>query len=160
MPIYEYRCGKCGRVLSFLVRSIAAHKPPACPKCGHPKMSRAISRFSPVTGAKAAAAPDAVAPAAADDMGGAPPGGAEVPGGDDMPDLSMLDGVDEKDPRSMGRALRQMAGQTGEPLDEEMEEVVRRLESGEDPDAIDEKLGGPGGDDSASGPADDTLYDA
>jgi putative FmdB family regulatory protein len=156
MPIYEYRCGKCGKLASFLVRNVATHHAPACPKCGHPKMVKALSRFIAARKGKtsAAAAEVAAAPAGAADMG-APPGGAEE---GPMPDMSAFDGIDENDPRSMGRALRQMAGQSGENLDPEMEEVVRRLEGGEDPESIDDKMGdvmggGPGG------ASDDTLYE-
>jgi len=48
MPIYEYECEKCRRVLNFLVRNAKVHKPPACPKCGHKKMHRVLSRFAAV----------------------------------------------------------------------------------------------------------------
>ena len=151
MPIYEYQCAKCGRVSNFLVRNIAAHQPPACPKCGHPQMTRAVSRFAAPKGGAKSPAPDASAPPA---ESAAPPGSAP-PG---MPDLS---GVDENDPRAMGRMMRQMAAESGEPLPQEMDEVVRRLESGEDPEKIEEKLGEEfGGESEGGGGSDDTLYDA
>ena len=51
-------------------------------------------------------------------------------------------GVDENDPRAMGRMMRRMAEATGEKIDGEMEEVVRKLEEGADPDALEEQLGG------------------
>ena len=158
MPIYEYGCPKCGETSSFLVRNTQTHRPPACPHCGGGKLRRAISRFSATGGKKTAPPADAGAPAA--------PGAPGAPEGDGpMPDLagmeSMLGGLDENDPRSMGRMMRQLAGQSGEQLDPEMDEVVRRLEAGEDPEKIEEKMGdalgegGPGG----AGGGDDTLYD-
>jgi len=70
--------------------------------------------------------------------------------------------VDENDPRAMGRMMRRMAELTGEKIDGEMEEVVRKLEEGADPDSLEEQLGGgeagendlPGGDEpSAPGAA-------
>jgi hypothetical protein len=75
----------------------------------------------------------------------------------DMPDLS---GLDEEDPRSLGRFIREAAEQTGEELDPEMEEVCGRLEAGEDPEKIEEELGdaldeGMGG----GGGGGDELYD-
>lgn len=167
MPIYEYACAACGKVSSFLVRNVAEHKKPACPHCGRKRMSRAISRVAVVGGKKGAKADRA--PAADADrgpsgggMGGPPPGGPDD--GGPMPDMaemeSMLGGVDEIDPRSIGRAMRKMAETSGEPIDGEMEEVVRRLESGEDPEKIEEKmgdaLGGPGGPGGGGG---DDLYD-
>jgi putative FmdB family regulatory protein len=158
MPIYEYQCAKCGRVSNFLVRSIATHQPPACPKCGHSKMSRLLSRFTLGRAAPAAAAGAAAEDAGAPPGSGAPPPGAPPGGEPDLPGGDFLDGIDENDPRAMGRALRQMAQEAGEPIDAEMDEVVRRLESGEDPESIEDKmgdaLGGPG-----EGGSDDTLYD-
>lgn len=62
--------------------------------------------------------------------------------------------VDENDPRAMGRMMRKMAELSGEKIDGEMEEVVRKLEEGADPDSLEEQLGGggePGGDDPYGG---------
>jgi hypothetical protein len=50
-------------------------------------------------------------------------------------------GVDENDPRAMGRMMRRMADLTGETLGGEMEEVVRKLEEGADPDSLEDGLG-------------------
>ncbi|MSQ41109.1 MAG: zinc ribbon domain-containing protein [Dehalococcoidia bacterium] len=45
MPIYEYRCGACGRVSSVFFRSIGAvTAPSACPHCSAAGMERIISR--------------------------------------------------------------------------------------------------------------------
>jgi len=155
MPIYEYVCEKCGRVSSFLVRNTSAHRTPTCPRCGAGAMRRAISRFAAVGGSRKDAGESEAGDAA--DTAGAPPGGAGGPEPDLSDMESLLDGVDENDPRSMGRAMRRLAEQTGEPLDEEMDEVVRRLESGEDPDKIEERMGDVGGEADAAGS--DDLYD-
>ena len=54
--------------------------------------------------------------------------------------------VDENDPRAMARMMRRMSELTGEKIDGEMEEVVRKLEEGADPDSLEEQLGsGPEG---------------
>ena len=50
--------------------------------------------------------------------------------------------VDENDPRAMGRMMRRMADLTGERMDGEMEEVVRKLEEGADPDSLEGQMGG------------------
>jgi hypothetical protein len=42
----------------------------------------------------------------------------------------------------MGRMMRRMAELTGEKIDGQMEEMVRKLEEGADPDALEEQLGG------------------
>ena len=96
-----------------------------------------------------------------------------APGGDDMPDLSpgqeremmrlmsQIEGMDENDPKQMGTLMRKMSEITGEGLDPEMEEAVRRLEAGEDPDKIEEDLGdlGMGDGGGMGGPTyDDGMY--
>lgn len=161
MPIYEYRCEKCGRVSSFLVRNIAAHQTPKCPHCGAGAMRRAVSRFAALRGSARSSASESEA-----ETDSSPPADTGLDenetgeGNRPEPDLdemeSLLEGVDENDPRSMGRAMRRLAEQTGEPLDEEMEEVVRRLEEGEDPEKIEEKMGGAGETEAGGG---DELYD-
>src|SRR5204862_2826197 len=60
--------------------------------------------------------------------------------------------VDENDPRAMARMMRRMSELTGEKIDGEMEEVVRKLEEGADPESLEEQLGGDGG-----GPAGEPL---
>ncbi|MBP7275894.1 MAG: zinc ribbon domain-containing protein [Kiritimatiellae bacterium] len=164
MPIYEYACVKCGRTSSFLVRNTAAHETPACPHCKSKRMKRALSRFSAVatrkSGGRSAAPADDTAAGSGTEGPPMPGGGAEGP----MPDMaemeSMMSGMDENDPRSMGRMMRKLSEQTGEPLDGEMEEVVRRLESGEDPEKIEEQMGDVMGEgDGGGGGSGDELYD-
>lgn len=162
MPIYEYRCAACGRVLSFLVRSIAGHKPPACPKCGHARMERVLSRFAAIKGGKSSPAEPSALNHPPSSL--PPPGG----GGDLPPGMERLlaeaEGMDQTDPRAMGWFMRKLAAASGEPMPEELSAVVRRLEAGEDPEKIEERMddglgdeaGGPG----ARGGGDDTLYEA
>ncbi len=131
MPIYEYQCRKCRKTSNFLVRNPKKHKPPACPKCGHSKMERLLSRF---------AAPSRGAP-----------GRANQP---DRPDLP------EDDPRAMGRMMRKLAEESGEEIPSEMDDVVQRLESGEDPEKIEEDMGDELGEGGAGGGDDDKLYES
>ena len=55
--------------------------------------------------------------------------------------MADADGIDESDPRQLGRLMRRMGQITGEGFDPEMESAVRRLESGEDPEKIEEDMG-------------------
>jgi putative FmdB family regulatory protein len=50
MPIYEYRCTKCGHAFSESM-PIAEHgrRQPACPKCGARAAQPVISAFYPKT---------------------------------------------------------------------------------------------------------------
>ena len=43
MPIYEYRCDSCGKVVEILQRSHTHKRPPVCPDCGSTEMQRMIS---------------------------------------------------------------------------------------------------------------------
>jgi hypothetical protein len=54
-----------------------------------------------------------------------------------------LSRVDENDPRAMGRMMRRMAELSGERMDGTMEEVVRKLEEGADPESLEAQLGEP-----------------
>ena len=86
-----------------------------------------------------------------DEPSGAAPAGS-AGGGDPADDARMeaamgamekeFASVDENDPRAMGRMMRRMAEMTGEKIEGEMEEVVRKLEEGADPDSLEEQLGG------------------
>jgi Flp pilus assembly protein TadB len=51
-----------------------------------------------------------------------------------MPDF------DENDPKSLGRWMRKMSSEVGEDLGPEFDEVVGRLESGEDPEEIEKSM--------------------
>ena len=55
--------------------------------------------------------------------------------------MAQAENIDENDPRQLGGLMRKMAEITGEQMEPEMEEAVRRLESGEDPEKIEEELG-------------------
>ncbi len=46
MPVYEYACSDCRKVVSVLVRRVDGEKKPACPDCGGRKLTRVISRFA------------------------------------------------------------------------------------------------------------------
>ncbi len=47
MPIFEYRCGHCGRVFEALVRRPEREATPACPGCGKGEAERLLSPISP-----------------------------------------------------------------------------------------------------------------
>jgi putative FmdB family regulatory protein len=128
MPIYEYRCLDCRRkVRHFYTYSEYDTAEPACPHCGGRNLQRLISR---------------VAMAKSED--------SRL---DTMDPESMMAGLDENDPRSLGRFMRQMSNDMGEDLGDEFGEVVDRLERGQSPEDIEQSMPdlaesvGPGGDD-------------
>jgi hypothetical protein len=69
---------------------------------------------------------------------------------EDLADPSNLPDFDENDPKSLGRWMRKMSDEVGEDLGPEFDEVVGRLEAGEDPEEIEKSMPdllGEGGDD-------------
>jgi putative FmdB family regulatory protein len=131
MPIYEFYCADCHTVFSFLSKTPNTRKRPACPKCDRPRLERRASAF-------------------AISKGLAEPAGEEcMPEGLDearmervMADMAQeIDGADEDDPRQMARVMRKLFDGTGMSLGPGMEEAIRRMEAGEDPDKIEEEMG-------------------
>ena len=59
---------------------------------------------------------------------------------DDLADPSSLAGLDEEDPRSLGRWLRKMSHEMGEQVPPEFDEVIDRLEAGQSPEEIEESM--------------------
>jgi putative FmdB family regulatory protein len=150
MPIYEYRCANCRRKVSIFWRSFSAvdESKARCSFCGSAHLSRLASRVRVIrsgAGRTDTAVPDA-------GMGG------------DMGDSFMneLEGLDENDPRQLGRMMRKMATETGEDMGPEFDEIVGRLEKGEDPEKIEQSMGdlfgdAPGGEGAGMGMMDDDM---
>jgi hypothetical protein len=140
MPIYEYYCPDNHTIYQFYAKTLAQGK--TIPKCPHNpafRMEKMVSAFAVTSGGKADEPP--LAPPATADRRGDPAEDARM-------DAAMgamekeFSNLDENDPRAMARMMRRMSELTGEKIDGEMEEVVRKLEEGADPDALEEQLGG------------------
>lgn len=58
---------------------------------------------------------------------------------ENMADPSNLEGLDD-DPRALGRMMRQMSKEVGEEMGPEFDEVINRLEAGQDPEQIEKEL--------------------
>jgi len=131
MPIYEFLCEACNRIYSFHSFKVATEKVPTCPKCGATDLHRVPSRFGVAASAKQ------------------PAGGGDDGAGLDDPRVERemmrfaaeLENMDENDPRAMAAAVRRMTEIAGEPVTPAMEEMIHRLEAGEDPEQVEEDLG-------------------
>lgn len=135
MPIYEYYCPDNHTIYQFYAKTLAqGQRTPKCPDNPRYRMEKIVSPFAVTSGTSKDAPPDST-----------PPG--TPPADDPRMDAAMaamereFAHVDENDPRAMGRMMRRMAELTGEKIDGEMEEVVRKLEEGTDPDSLEESLG-------------------
>ncbi len=135
MPIYEYYCPANHTVYQFYAKTLAQGRTiPPCPDNPRLRMQKMISSFAVTSGraGEESGAADTTADPAEDARMEAAMGAME----------REFSNVDENDPRAMGRMMRRMAELTGEKIDGEMEEVVRKLEEGADPESLDEQLGG------------------
>jgi putative FmdB family regulatory protein len=130
MPIYEFYCSDCHTVFSFLSRSVNTTRRPPCPRCGRPRLERKASSFAISRGRP------------------------ETDGEPDLPDVDEArmeramatlareaEGMSEDDPRHMARLMRKLYDSAGLPLGGTMDEAIRRMEAGEDPEKIEEEIG-------------------
>lgn len=134
MPIYEYRCNQCGKRISALVRNMEERDTavPTCPRCGSTDVHRLMSRVAVLR--------------------------SEESHLESLADPSSLPDLDESDPRSLGRWMRRMSQEMGEDLGPEFDEVVGRLEAGESPESIEERLPELGGGMDSDSFSDDTDF--
>jgi putative FmdB family regulatory protein len=130
MPVYEFYCSKCHAIYSFRTAGFDVDKSPRCPDCRSLSLKKQISLFAISKGRDESAGEDGMpefdekameqAMAAMENEAGA---------------------LDEENPRDMARFMRKLYDSTGLKLSGGMEEAVRRMEAGEDPDKIEEEMG-------------------
>jgi putative FmdB family regulatory protein len=129
MPIYEFYCAHCNTIFNFFSSRVNTEKRPMCPKCDKGPLERVISRFAVLKSGKEH-----------DDLG--------------MPELdetklgkamSLMErearNLNEDDPKQVAHLMRKLCDTTGINLGSKMEEALRRMESGEDPEKIEEEMG-------------------
>lgn len=129
MPIYEFYCEKCDTIFNFFSKTVNTTKRPKCPKCKTEKLSRQVSLFSVTGKAK------------------------EDSGMEDLPfdeakmekAMRMLAGeadkINEDDPRQAADLMRKLSDMTGLQMGQGMDEALKRMESGEDPEQIEAEMG-------------------
>jgi putative FmdB family regulatory protein len=116
MPSYDFRCNNCQRnvVLTFKTYADYDTGPKICPRCQSTDLRRRIGRVALAR--------------------------SEASRFSSLDDESMLDDLSEADPATLGRFMRRMGSEAGEDLGDEFNEVVDRLERGEDPEAIESSM--------------------
>ena len=106
MPIYEYRCRRCGKRFSVLTLRVSEAASPQCDKCGSRAADRLMSRFALPKSEEARM--------------------------EALADPSKLEGLDENDPKSVSRWMRKMGKEVGEEFaGEDFDEMLNEVESGE-----------------------------
>ncbi|MBM3293244.1 MAG: zinc ribbon domain-containing protein [Candidatus Aminicenantes bacterium] len=124
MPIYEYRCGDCGKTFQTLILSAGASVGTACPRCGSANLTKLVSR---------------VAVFRSED--------SRLEG---LADPSRLSGLDENDPKSMARWMKKMGREMGDDLGDGFEEEIDQAVEEAEREKAGEGEGG-GDDDLTSG---------
>ena len=125
MPIYEYECRECRRVVSLLVLRPSAAPTPACPRCGSAALTRVMSRFATVKSEEARM--------------------------EALADSASMGDIDENDPASVARFMKKMGRELGDDVGEDFDEVVD--EAMADASEEDASRGSDNAADSASEPA-------
>ena len=114
MPTYTYRCDECQKLFEvFLTYTEYGEKDVICSHCGSENVRRKIEKI------RFAKSEDSRL--------------------DDLTDPSQLEGI-EDDPKAMGRLMRRMGNELGEEMGPEFDEVVSRLEKGQDPEQIEREM--------------------
>jgi putative FmdB family regulatory protein len=127
MPIYEFYCTACNTIFNFFSRTVTSKTPP-CPRCQR-ELKRQVSLFACIGKAQ------------------------EKTGLEDLPIneaaleravgqlTSEAEHLNENDPRQAANLMRKFSDLTGMKLGDGMQEALRRMESGEDPEKIEAEMG-------------------
>ena len=129
MPIYEFYCKDCNTIFNFFSRTVNTKKRPMCPKCKTKRLEKQISLVAFTGKAK------------------------ENDGLDDLPfdegkmekAMQMLaseaDKMNEDDPKQAANLMRKLSDMTGLKLGDGMDEALRRMEKGDDPEQVEAEMG-------------------
>ncbi len=134
MPIYEFYCPQNNKLYQFLARSLSLRDAvPLCPDNPEFTLEKRVSSFAVIGRARESDDNDPFSGLDDARMEGLM---NEMEG-----EIEALDS-DQPDPRQLGRFMRRLTDVMGDKTPPELREVVRRLESGEDPEKLEEQFGG------------------
>lgn len=135
MPIYEFYCPDCDTLFNFFSPRVDTEARPACPRCDRQRLERKPARFAALsTPSGGGEGDDELAAFGIDEE--------RLAGAFESVLGEMEAGGDEaEDPRSMARMLRRVGEEAGLEPGAQMEEMLARLEAGEDPERLEEEMG-------------------
>lgn len=114
MPTYQYICNQCKKRFEvYLTYKEYDQAQVRCPACHSENVQRRIGRIRFAR--------------------------TEESRLENLMDTENLDGIEE-DPKALGRLMRKMGNELGEEMGPEFDEVVSRLEKGQDPEEIEKDL--------------------
>ncbi len=131
MPLYEFYCPDCHTIFTFFSLRIDTQARPNCPKCKRPELERqasvfAVSKNKPDSEDSAENIPD-------------------LDAGQMERAMQLLEReagtLNEDDPKAAARVMRELSKAAGLEMSPVMEEAMRRMEAGEDPEALEAELG-------------------
>ncbi len=129
MPIYEFYCPECHMIFNFFSRRVNTDKIPQCPKCKKTKLQRKMSIFATSHNLKEEEGPEL----------------PDIDEGKIEKAMGALakeaENIDEERPEQAAKFIRKLTDMMGLKLGPGMEEAIRRMEKGEDPEKIEEELG-------------------
>ena len=109
MPIYEYRCNNCNRKSDIFARDFSNNTKPTCSHCGSKDMNRLFSRFAHRKSKNDKSVYD-----------------------DILSDSKLTRGLMQNDPRALAEWSRKMSRAAGDDITPETNEILNRLDAGED----------------------------
>ena len=109
MPIYEYRCNACRRRTEVFVQGYNSQTKPSCTHCGSDDLGRIFSRFAVRKSKHDTGIYD-----------------------DILSDRKLTDGLLRNDPRALAEWSRKLSHAADEDSTPETEELMDRLDAGED----------------------------
>ncbi len=132
MPIYEFYCPDCHIVYNFFSARIDTAASPDCPRCARRRLARKPSTFATLKHQ------------GEDEDGADPLNGldeAKLEGAMESLMQEMGGIENEEDPRAMGRLMRRFGELSGLEMGDRMEEMIQRMEAGEDPESLEDEMG-------------------
>jgi putative FmdB family regulatory protein len=130
MPIYEFYCSACHTLFNFFSSKIDTTSRPPCPRCEQPDLEKRPARFATLKHA-GDEAPDPFGDLDEDRLAGVM---------ESM--MGEIEGLEEnEDPRQLAGLFRRFGEASGLEFGPRMEEMMSRLEAGEDPDRLEEEMG-------------------
>jgi putative FmdB family regulatory protein len=117
MPIYEYRCNSCRRRVEVFVQGFSPPESPTCDRCSSEDLSRIFSRFAVRKSKSDKGVYD-----------------------DILSDTKLTRGLMGNDPRALAEWSRKMSRAADEDVTPESEELMDRLDHGEDVSEVIEEM--------------------
>jgi len=127
MPVYEFRCNKCRQRVEIFVQGFSPPADPVCTTCGSSDLHRVFSRFAVRKSKSDTGVYD-----------------------DILSDSKLTSGLMHNDPRALAEWSRKMSRAADEDMTPETQELMDRLDHGEDVSDVMEEMKPPelrGGDD-------------